>query len=631
MSIDQYLGKSIIAWHSYNPNYEDPYGRPNTITYVYPQIVEQNKNNYESILHPLDEFPQFGRIEVKIQGGDNAHEVYRQLGSLVTVRVNQYPEMYSEGKNNYSLKYNSAYGKESSAIWMEKFSGKGFYQVLDLQAPLRTDPVERTIPLPVSQIYTRKILLRYETRMYGPFEYDVKEGEILLFGDQGNEYIVAEYESIAYNDEIFMIVDQNNEEAALLLPTEVLEEPLNCEITYDWISKEKLIDIFMKCLKNRDYYSKNQLNLLKETLTWNLISDENSEFTESRAKLVQSYLFEVFQISGNARDLIQFTLEDKELKGKLLDDLLENNFDLVSSNLVECTMIKEEIAQLEMRKTSLEKEVDGYVNQKDEVQSIILPKISGKNEELLELLEEKEKLIKENEQLLEKLATVDKFEKLNADIADLEKQKQIAHEDYENKMREKFNIEDAIKKMLKDFGDTKELTQKLLEDKLLERVIRSFNGEQEQDFGDLPSEVAVSYEAHTGDQIITSVSNYIREVGHRDVSDNDVINYLICVTQGFITTFAGEPGTGKTSICDILAKSLGLFPQGAEKRYVDISVERGWTSHRDFIGYYNPLTKTKEKSNAEVFKAFNILDRESENTSIEKSPFLSCSCLMKRI
>lgn len=26
-------------------------------------------------------------------------------------------------------------------------------------------------------------------------------------------------------------------------------------------------------------------------------------------------------------------------------------------------------------------------------------------------------------------------------------------------------------------------------------------------------------------------------------------------------------------------------------RYVPVSVERGWTSKRDFIGYYNPLSK----------------------------------------
>ena len=58
-----------------------------------------------------------------------------------------------------------------------------------------------------------------------------------------------------------------------------------------------------------------------------------------------------------------------------------------------------------------------------------------------------------------------------------------------------------------------------------------------------------------------------------------------------------------------MAKSLGLCDQET-RRFVDISVERGWTSHKDFIGYYNPLTKRMEKSNAEVFDAFTLLDLE---------------------
>jgi MoxR-like ATPase len=80
--------------------------------------------------------------------------------------------------------------------------------------------------------------------------------------------------------------------------------------------------------------------------------------------------------------------------------------------------------------------------------------------------------------------------------------------------------------------------------------------------------------------------------------------------QGFITTFAGEPGTGKTSLCTILAKSLGLARSDASSRFTDISVERGWTSHKDFIGYYNPLTKRMEKSNNEIFDAFARLNGE---------------------
>ena len=98
---------------------------------------------------------------------------------------------------------------------------------------------------------------------------------------------------------------------------------------------------------------------------------------------------------------------------------------------------------------------------------------------------------------------------------------------------------------------------------------------------------------------------------YRKVTKNDVANYLICITQGFITTFAGEPGTGKTSLCSILAKALGLADSDYRRsRFIEVSVERGWASHRDFIGYYNPLSERMECSNEEVFEAFNRMDWE---------------------
>ena len=103
-------------------------------------------------------------------------------------------------------------------------------------------------------------------------------------------------------------------------------------------------------------------------------------------------------------------------------------------------------------------------------------------------------------------------------------------------------------------------------------------------------------------------------------SRNLILNLLICTHQGFLTVFSGAPGSGKTSFCNLLGKVLGLTqfdrktgPQdimSTANRYVPVSVERGWTSKRDLIGYYNPLTRTFEESNREVYDGLRLLDWE---------------------
>lgn len=103
-------------------------------------------------------------------------------------------------------------------------------------------------------------------------------------------------------------------------------------------------------------------------------------------------------------------------------------------------------------------------------------------------------------------------------------------------------------------------------------------------------------------------------------SRNEIVNLMICVSQGFLTVLSGAPGSGKTSICNILARTLGLSG-GSVNRYCAVSVERGWTSKRDFVGYYNPLTRTFEESSREVYDALRLLDAECRNKTA-KMPYL---------
>lgn len=118
--------------------------------------------------------------------------------------------------------------------------------------------------------------------------------------------------------------------------------------------------------------------------------------------------------------------------------------------------------------------------------------------------------------------------------------------------------------------------------------------------------------------LIDYIVNYVKS--RREYSRNDIINIYISIAQNFITIFSGEPGTGKTSMCNIVAETLGLLHYGEElNRFVSVSVERGWSSKRDLIGYYNPLTRKYDKSNGKIYDALRVLDVERDTS---KYPFI---------
>lgn len=109
-----------------------------------------------------------------------------------------------------------------------------------------------------------------------------------------------------------------------------------------------------------------------------------------------------------------------------------------------------------------------------------------------------------------------------------------------------------------------------------------------------------------------------------DYSRNTILNIFICLSQGFLTIFSGEPGTGKSSVCRISASILGMnLPAQASDqregsirtgRFCSVAVERGWTSRRDLIGFYNSLTQSFDKANRPLFDLLSILDQETRSS-----------------
>lgn len=135
----------------------------------------------------------------------------------------------------------------------------------------------------------------------------------------------------------------------------------------------------------------------------------------------------------------------------------------------------------------------------------------------------------------------------------------------------------------------------------------------------------------TPEELIEYLCRMVR-IRRPNYTKNTIVNIAICLTQGFLTVFSGEPGCGKTSVCNIFGEVLGLnkiadIIDCTEKdkeivnRYTVVAVEKGWTSKRDFIGYYNPLSKSFDRSNRRIYDALHQLDTE-KRAGILKLPYM---------
>lgn len=295
------------------------------------------------------DFPKFGRIEVRIQGGDSAEDVYSNFGSLVNIRINGDPYPNYDGNNMYSLKYNPQYGRASSEIWIETFSGKGFYQIIDVNSSIDQLQSDRSIPEPNCTVRTTLILLRCAGKLYGPFEYDTKEGTIILLGVKDYKYSIGEYNAMTYNDDLLVIEDQDGEEALILIPKSSIPTPEECTIRYDWISEKTLIDSFIDSLRTENSYTREQVGQLKDAVQKLIESGGNVQFTEERISKIQALLQSVDQKEAFVRSIVQYALEDENIKQALAEEVAANYFDQIQNKVIEISSVQKHVDELKIQ------------------------------------------------------------------------------------------------------------------------------------------------------------------------------------------------------------------------------------------------------------------------------------------
>ena len=330
-----------------------------------------------------------------------------------------------------------------------------------------------------------------------------------------------------------------------------------------------------------------------------------------------------YQDSPNVDEWLQALVEKHP---QLLDQLQRSQ--AISKHITE---LEDKLETLTTQRGELEKEIE---ETRQRAVSIDQQAIEAKKQEMLEREEEYEALsarIEASKKLLGVVGDIDdlqkKYENLSKEVDYLGIHKShLTSETNSLELQFQQLISRPHEKMVELAFDG------FMASKMLRAAAEWENEQTNNQYMELTDKVAsIPTSNKTPEDLIEYLCRVI-QIRRPNYSKNAIINIAICLTQGFLTVFSGEPGCGKTSICNIFGEALGLnkiadmieCPVDSKEmvgRYVAVSVERGWTSKRDFVGYYNPLSKTFDKSNRRIYDALHQLDSE-KRAGILKLPYI---------
>jgi len=224
-----------------------------------------------------------------------------------------------------------------------------------------------------------------------------------------------------------------------------------------------------------------------------------------------------------------------------------------------------------------------------------------------------EKLTRERDELSQKLLAYKKFEEASAEYEEAQDKKSAAENQYQAltqltsglKTQIEQTVQSAYADLAFDGAISSLMLQKAAEFERENSLKKLFTN-----VTTLDSVGSISKITEPSD-LVAFLYQELSQKANRMITKNDVANLVICFSQGFLTMLAGDPGTGKTSLVSLLSRLLGLTDLN-HTRYTEIAVEKGWSSRRDLIGYYNPLTKSFDAANKGLFSALATLNVEAE-------------------
>lgn len=467
----------------------------------------------------------------------------------------------------------------------------------------------------ITNKYTKYALLYYNTEYYGPFEVCTREKDNALYlknNTPNNNYIVSKYSSQSDEDPI-LDCGHYDESVEFIHLNETFEKE-----SVDVMPDTKILEMFESCIQNiTDEDDKRLLLKIPQLIEKfnNEISTNTPNLTNARITRLKKALKNVNQFGEYVNiiaDSIQTLLSKQESHQTQMwqKEILEKT-DLLQK-IQNYRIVKEQIQELKNEKDIITQQIEDLKN---------TPNIEQNETASIDT-------IKINEEIKEKQLELDNIcNKLNLaqDIEELEKKVKEEERKADDWVAKRKEIEKNIQNKIQDLKDKVEQINfesefnKMIQDKFAEDFYLRRKEEEHRKYAQFLKD---EKELLSRERKIDDITNYLvlETQKYRPLySRNEILNIYINVTQNLLTVFAGEPGTGKTSICKIIAHILGIDKEIGKtekiKRFATVQVERGWNSKRDFIGYYNPLSQQVERNNEQIYDILNIANIEMSKSN----------------
>lgn len=526
-------------------------------------------------------------------------------------------------KKSENIDSNQACEYIATSSMAEEAKARDFFQIIASPLP---NPNARYIRTDVGMPSTKYIFIDDATHVYGPFRWKSgAENDALIL-----DFIDAPLPGVALaNAQIYQIdskraatkiINAEDNSISLMAGLEVVRSAS----FYDYASDAEIVKYCMKLQSDigARIIEKSKVDSLVLTLQKN--PRNSNPFIKQRLAKLSGIVGAISEIQGELQDsmLAAFATESGR---EVMSKFVEHN----EARFLE-RLRREKDSEIQSSLLALNAEQQRAQHRLSEL-DVEKRQASDQLQEIKENIR-KESQSNQKDKIDSAMAETNiSFQKLKAEIVDVERQLTVIKSEYSNfktlsevsKQIEKLrSVEEFTKEEIKVLKDSKRLLQseaekssehlraRLIE---LKPLVDSINGSY---FPETTSERDVSVRTF----VLPPSENFVikqRDVVHaiaialakhgRVMQDWEIANLLITTQQSFITVLAGLPGTGKTTLARLLAQVQGLTP-----RLHEVPVARGWTSQKDLIGYFNPLTSRFQPSNTGVYDYLSALESETE-------------------